>query len=85
MCICGLGVMPLQLGSWSGRVPVVVVDWQARRTSMTDGSKVEIKRESAPNKRHDIGCAWVTPNSWEAGAEKTTEGKPDMGDGDPQE
>ncbi|KRZ79957.1 hypothetical protein T10_3024, partial [Trichinella papuae] len=106
MCICGLGVMPLQLGSWSGRVPVVVVkslvvpgilgtnffdlfvkvvDWQARRMTMTDGSKVEIKREAAPNKRLGIGCALVTPNSWEAGAEKTTEGKPDTGDGDLEE
>ncbi|KRZ69679.1 Transposon Ty3-G Gag-Pol polyprotein [Trichinella papuae] len=106
MCISGVGVVPLQLGRWRGRVPVVVVrnlvvsgvlgtnffdsfvrtvDWQTREMTMNDGSKVEIERESAPNKRLGIGCALVTPNAWEAGSEETTEGKPDTGDGDLEE
>ncbi|KRX53288.1 RNA-directed DNA polymerase -like protein [Trichinella sp. T9] len=53
--------------------------------TMTDGSRVEIKREPAPNEQPSIGCALVRLNLSEAGAGKTTEGKPDRGDGDLKE
>ncbi|KRY40036.1 hypothetical protein T01_706 [Trichinella spiralis] len=33
--------------------------------------RLEIKRDPAPYKRFGIGCALVTPNSWEAGAAMT--------------
>ncbi|KRY08755.1 Short transient receptor potential channel 5 [Trichinella patagoniensis] len=59
--------------------------WQVREMTMTDGSGVEIKRKPAPNERPSIGCALVRPNSCEADAGKTTEGKLDMGDGDLEE
>ncbi|KRX49231.1 hypothetical protein T05_13667 [Trichinella murrelli] len=41
-----------------------------RLASSEDGhdGRFEIKREPAPNERLGIGCALVTPNSWEAEA-----------------
>ncbi|KRX68779.1 hypothetical protein T09_302 [Trichinella sp. T9] len=43
-----------------------------RLASSEDGhdGRFEIKREPAPNERLGIGCALVTPNSWEAEAVK---------------
>ncbi|KRY30780.1 hypothetical protein T01_2239 [Trichinella spiralis] len=50
-----------------------------------DHDGVKIEREPVPNERRSIGCALVRPNFSEAGVGKTTEGKPDRGDGDLEE
>ncbi|KRX13528.1 hypothetical protein T07_8052 [Trichinella nelsoni] len=89
--LCGQGVWSLQIGNCRGRIHVAVVESLVvpgilvREITMTDGSRVEIKREPAPNERPSIGCALVRPNLCEVGAGKTTEGKTDMGDGDLEE
>ncbi|KRZ49226.1 hypothetical protein T02_1965, partial [Trichinella nativa] len=61
---------------------VELIDWQAGKMTMTDGSRVRIIHEPAPATRRGIGCAWITASLREVPLEETVGVGPETDSGE---
>ncbi|KRX54571.1 hypothetical protein T09_12742 [Trichinella sp. T9] len=61
---------------------VELIDWQAGKMTMTDGSRVRIIHEPAPATRRGIGCAWITASPREVPLEETVGEGPETDSGE---